>query len=299
MKILLTGGTGFIGQSLCAHLITQEHALTVLSRRPDKVSELCGKSVASINSINLLKPDDHFDAIINLAGEGIADARWTQQRKNQLLDSRVSVTHQLIDFVSTAERKPSVLISGSAIGYYGDQGDNILDEKGAFTDDFPHQLCAAWEETAKRAFDYDVRTCLLRTGLVIGKDGGFLKRMLLPFKLGLGGRIGDGKQWMSWVHREDLIEMIDYLLTESDANGVFNGTAPHPVTNEEFAQCLAKLLNRPALLPVPTLILKLTLGEMSTLLLGGQRVIPQRFLDAEFQFHFKTLEVALCEAIEK
>jgi len=299
MKILLTGGTGFIGQSLCARLITQGHTLTVLSRRPDKVPELCGKSVASISSIKLLKSDDHFDAIINLAGEGIADARWTQQRKNQLLDSRVGITHQLIDFVSIAESKPSVLISGSAVGYYGDQGDSILDEQGAFTDDFPHQLCAAWEQTAKRAADYEVRTCLLRTGLVIGKDGGFLKRMLLPFKLGLGGRIGDGKQWMSWVHREDLIGMIEYLLTESNANGVFNGTAPQPVTNREFSQCLAKLLNRPALLPVPALVLKLALGEMSTLLLGGQRVLPQRFIDAEFRFHFNTLEAALCEAIEK
>ena len=299
MKILLTGGTGFIGQSLCARLLAQEHALTVLSRRPDKVSELCGKSVALVNSIKLLKPDDHFDAIINLAGEGIANARWTHQRKNQLLDSRVGITHRLIDFVSIAESKPSVLISGSAVGYYGDQGDNILDEQGTFTDDFPHQLCAAWEQTAIRATDYEVRTCLLRTGLVIGKDGGFLKRMLLPFKLGLGGRIGDGKQWMSWIHREDLIGMIEYLLTETGANGVFNGTAPHPVTNQEFSQCLANLLKRPALLPVPALVLKLALSEMSTLLLGGQRVIPQRFIDAKFKFHFKTLGTALCEALEK
>ncbi len=299
MKILLTGGTGFIGQSLCARLLAQEHALTVLSRRPDKVLELCGKSVALVNSIKLLKPDDHFDAIINLAGEGIANARWTHQRKNQLLDSRVGITHQLIDFVSIAESKPSVLISGSAVGYYGDQGDNILDEQGIFTEDFPHQLCAAWEQTAIRATDYEVRTCLLRTGLVIGKDGGFLKRMLPPFKLGLGGRIGDGKQWMSWIHREDLIGMIEYLLTETGANGVFNGTAPHPVTNQEFSQCLANLLKRPALLPVPALVLKLALSEMSTLLLGGQRVIPQRFIDAGFKFHFKTLEAALCEALEK
>lgn len=299
MNILITGGTGFIGKPLCASLLKHGHLLTVLSRRPELVLKLCGDTVNAVDSLGTLTAEMHFDAIINLAGEGIADKRWSKQRKQQLLDSRIQTTNQMIAFISRAKQKPSVLVSGSAIGFYGDKGDELLTENSHITtsDDFAHQLCVEWEQAALKATDDGVRVCLLRTGLVVGNDGGFLQRMLTPFKLGLGGRIGDGQQWMSGVHRNDLIGMIDMLLTASDLNGVFNATAPNPVTNHAFTQTLAKVLKRPAVLTVPAIVLKLAMGEMASLLLGGQRVIPRRFLDHGYQFQFEHLESALSEVV--
>jgi uncharacterized protein len=297
MKILITGGTGFIGKELCKRLLQRGAQLTVLSRRPETVAERCGDQVAGLGSLAALTADDHFDAVINLAGEPIADARWTERRKRLLWESRVTLTEQLVDYFSRAQAKPKVLISGSAVGYYGDGGDRVLDEASAYTDDFSHRLCAAWEQAALKAGDYGVRVCILRTGLVIGKNGGFLQRLLPPFKLGLGGRLGDGRQWMSSVHRNDLIRMIEHLLDSPGSSGAYNGTAPHPVTNREFTQTLAKVLKRPALLPVPALVLKAALGELSVLLLGGQRVIPKRFLDEQFEFEFDTLEQALTDVL--
>ena len=299
MNILITGGTGFIGRPLCESLTKQGHKLTMLSRRPHLVPKLCGETVIPIASLDELTPDMHFDAIINLAGEGIADKRWSYQRKLQLLDSRIKVTEQLVEFISTSQLKPALLISGSAIGFYGDQGDKELNETSPASalNDFAQTLCLEWERTALKASDSGMRVCLLRTGLVIGQDGGFLQRMLMPFKLGLGGRIGSGQQWMSWVHRNDLIRMIEVLLDSNKLTGVFNGTAPNPVRNNEFTQTLAKVLKKPAYFPIPALLLKVVMGEMSSLVLGGQRVIPQRFLDQGFQFEFEHLEAALREVI--
>jgi uncharacterized protein (TIGR01777 family) len=299
MNILITGGTGFIGKPLCTSLVKHGHSLTVLSRRPELVPKLCGATVNAVDSLDALTAEMHFDAIINVAGEGIVDKRWSKQRKQQLLDSRIQTTNQLIAFISRARQKPSVLVSGSAIGFYGDQGDELLTENSQITtsDDFAHQLCVEWEQAARKASNEGVRVCLLRTGLVVGKGGGFLQRMLAPFKLRLGGRIGDGQQWMSWIHRNDLISMIDMLLNASDLNGIFNATTPNPVTNHEFTQTLAKVLRRPAVFPVPAIVLKLAMGEMASLLLGGQRVIPQRFLDHGYQFQFEHLESALSEVV--
>lgn len=297
MKILITGGTGFIGHQLCKNLLDHGHTVTVLSRRPEIVPSLCGQQVTAINSLSSLTPDQHFEVLINLAGEPIADARWTAARKQALWDSRITVTEQLMEYIAGAEKRPRALISGSAIGYYGDQENKLLDEDSEFADDFGHQLCAAWEQAAMKAAQYGVRVCIVRTGLVIGKNGGFLKRMLLPFKLGLGGRIGDGKQWMSWVHRNDLIAMIEHLANTPQAHGIYNGTAPNPVTNEEFTQCLATVLKRRAKLPMPAFPLKLLMGEMSTLLLGGQRVLPKRFQAEKFKFEFENLEQALNDVL--
>lgn len=294
MKILFTGGTGFIGKELCKRLLQRGEALTVLSRRPETVGERCGDQVAGLGSLAALTADDHFDAVINLAGEPIADARWTERRKRLLWESRVTLTEQLVDYIARAQAKPQVLISGSAVGYYGDGGDRLLDEASAYTDDFSHRLCAAWEQAALEA---GVRVCILRTGLVVGKNGGFLQRMLPPFKIGLGGRLGGGQQWMSWVHRNDLIRMIEHLLDSPGSSGAYNGTAPHPVTNREFTRTLAKALKRPALLPVPAAVLKVALGELSVLLLGGQRVVPKRFLGERFEFEFDTLEQALTDVL--
>ena len=298
MQILITGGTGFIGKTLCRRLSRSGHQLTVLSRQPpERVRHLCGDSVTPLPSLNELSPQTGFDAVVNLAGESIVAKRWTKARKKLLWDSRVGLTSELIDVIATAESKPGVMVSGSAVGYYGNRGDMVLDEDSDFSDDFGHRLCAAWEEQALRALDHGVRVCLLRTGLVIGKDGGFLRRMLPVFKLGLGGRIGDGRQWMSWIHLDDHVAMTEHLLDNSQLDGVFNATAPNPVTNREFTDCLARLLNRPAFFPVPASALKLVLGETAELLLGGQRVMPARLQRTQFRFRYESLQEALREAL--
>lgn len=297
MRILITGGTGFIGRSLCKTLSAVGHQLTVLSRNPRTVADKSGPGVAAISTLRDWTPDQHFDAIINLAGEPIFGRRWSDQRKQMLWDSRVTLTEQLISAIAQAEVKPAVLISGSAIGVYGDQGDTPLDETSSGHDGFSQQLCAAWEATARQAENLGVRVCLLRTGLVIGPKGGFLEPMLLPFKLGLGGRIGSGRQWMSWIHLADHIAITRTLLESPELHGAFNATAPHPVTNTEFTACLAKLLQRPALLPVPAALLKLGAGEMAELLLGSQRVLPKRLLAENFHFAFETLEPALRDVL--
>ena len=298
MKILITGGTGFIGTKLCEYLQGRGHHLTVLSRRPEKVPEICGEKVKAITSIDDLPPDDHYEAIINLAGEGIADARWSRTRKQILLDSRIKTTEKLLNFIERSKIKPDVMVSGSAVGFYGNQGDVVLDENSDAVDDFSHQLCEAWEQTAAGATELGVRVCIIRTGLVIDEGGGFLKRMLPAFKIGLGGRLGDGKQWMSWVHRDDLIRIIALLLINPKLQGAFNATAPNPVTNEQFTVCLAKLLKRPAPLPVPAKVLKILLGEMAELLLGGQQVLPKRLQENNFFFQYELLEDALKNALK-
>ncbi len=297
MKILMTGGTGFIGKKLCHVLLDKNHHLTVLSRTPEKVSSVCGESVESIKNIEQLTASDSFDAIINLAGEGVADARWSETRKQKLLDSRVNTTKQLVAYIEKANQKPKVLISGSAIGYYGNRSSIILTEESLPHEEFSHHLCALWESAALEAQKLGVRTCIIRTALVIGEDGGFLKRMLPLFKLGLGGSIGNGQQWMSWIHRTDLIAIIEMLLESNSLHGIFNVSSPEPVTNKEFSKTLAHVLNRPAVVSVPAFVLKILLGEMSTLLLGGQRVIPERLEQAGFEFQFKSLKQALKDVI--
>lgn len=293
MKILVTGGTGFIGQSLCPALLSKGHSVTVLSRYPNKVSSIFGDQIQQINSISLLSDDSHFDAIFNFAGAPIFTKRWTDERKQVLMKSRIYITQQLVEFIGRAKTKPSVLLSGSAVGFYGDQGDALLDESASGHDEFGHNLCAEWERTAEKAKENGVRVCLLRTGLVIGKNGGFLQPMILPFKLGLGGKLGSGTQWMPWIHMDDYVAICQALLDNNALKGIFNLTAPNPVTNSEFTSTLAKQLNRPVFFTVPGWALNLLLGEMSQLLLGSQRVIPKQILDSGYQFKYPNLEAAL------
>jgi uncharacterized protein len=297
MNILVTGGTGFIGSALTKSLTKQGHAVTVLSRNPDKVAKLCGPSVHAVGSLGLLSEEDSYQVIINLAGAPIIDARWTEARKQLIRFSRIGLTEQLIAFIGRMNVKPELLISGSAVGYYGNQGDTLLTEQSAPAEDFSGRLCADWEAAAKQAEPFGVRVCLIRTGLVIGQGGGFLQRMLLPFRLGLGGRLGDGRQWMPWVHRQDWIDIALAMMTDSTMQGAYNATAPNPVTNAEFTRLLAQCLNRPALLPVPTWLLKIMLGEMSELVLGGQRVMPERLLAQGFKFQYERLDAALNETL--
>lgn len=298
MRILITGGTGLIGRHLCAVLLAQGHELTVLSRRPKTVAPKCGNSVRAMASLDEWTPERTFDAVINLAGEPIVDAYWSVKRKQVLLDSRVRLTEKLVQRIAGAQQKPAVLLSGSAVGYYGNGGDTVLDEAMAAGHDFPAELCASWEKAARAAEQSGVRVCLLRTGLVLSKQGGLLGRMLLPFKLAMGARLGDGKQWMSWVHIDDYVAMVLRLLNDDSLNGAFNMTAPAPATNAEFTRTLAQTLHRPALFVAPSFALKLAMGERACLLLEGQRVLPKRLESSNFQFAHPRLEGALHDLLK-
>ncbi|MBA1323635.1 TIGR01777 family oxidoreductase [Pseudomonas plecoglossicida] len=294
MHILLTGGTGLLGRHLCRLWTGQGHRLTVCSRRPEQVPMLCGSGVRGIAQLDDLDADDPIDAVINLAGAPIADRHWTAARRNLLWASRITLTEQLLAWLQKREQRPEVLVSGSAVGWYGDGGERELTEASQpVKEDFASQLCIAWEETAQRAQALGIRVVLVRTGLVLASDGGFLSRLRLPFKLGLGGPLGSGRQWMPWIHIDDQIALIDFLMRHNDASGPYNACAPEPVRNRTFAKCLGKALHRPALLPVPALVLKAGLGELSTLLLGGQRARPTRLLAAGFTFRFNDLQSAL------
>lgn len=286
MKILITGGTGLIGKKLCAALLQQGHELTILTRRPAVVPTQC-KAIVSLNE---WKPETIYDAVINLAGEPIVDKSWTEKRKKCLWDSRVFLTQELVKHIDAANQKPNVLISGSAIGYYGNTGDVIVDETTFVGSDFGAELCSAWENEALKA---NIRTCILRTGLVLDSSGGIFKKMQLPFKLGLGGCIGDGKQWMSWIHIDDYVNIVIKLLDNEKAQGTYNMVAPEPVTNEQFTKTLAAKFFRPAFLNTPAWFLKLILGERAELVLGGQRVSSARTKELGYKFIYPNLETAL------
>ncbi|WP_372834677.1 TIGR01777 family oxidoreductase [Pontibacterium sp.] len=292
MNVLITGGTGFIGQAFIKW--RQPHGLnfTCITRNPKKAQKLFGDSVRAVTS--LMEVDgEKFDAVINLCGEPIADRRWSEKRKQLLRYSRLTMTHALVDWMAMSENKPSVFISGSAIGYYGTHtSDDLLVEASAVRQGFTHSLCADWEEEALRAGELGVRVCLLRTGIVLGK-GGALKKMLPAFRMGLGGPIGTGKQWMSWIHLQDELRAIDFLLRHQTLQGAFNLTAPEASQNRCFAEALGQALKRPAKLPLPPLVVELMLGEGAELLLEGQRVYPQRLMQAGFEFKYPELDDAL------
>ena len=297
MHILLTGGTGLIGRGLCAYWAEQGHRLTVWSREPGKVTRLCGVSVRGIGRLEELA-EEPLDAVVNLAGAPIADRPWSSKRKALLWASRIGLTEQLLAWLQGRTQRPALLLSGSAVGWYGDGGERELHEDTPqVTDDFAAQLCGAWEETALRAEELGLRVVLVRTGLVLSADGGMLKRLLLPFRLGLGGRLGDGRQWMPWVHIADQIALMDFLLQHGAARGPYNACAPQPVRNAEFARALGQALHRPAILPAPAFALRAGLGELSELLLGGQRAVPTRLLEAGFSFRFTHLDVALADLL--
>ncbi len=294
--ILITGGTGFIGQLLCHELHSLGHSVTVLSRRGDsEVQSLCGR-VGIIHQLSELPGLPRIDAVFNLAGEGIAEKRWTQHRKQQLWDSRVTLTDELVRQLKRCDALPEVLISGSAVGYYGDQGPRDVTEETEPRDEFTHRLCSAWEDAAMSLGD-ETRVCLSRTGLVVGGGGGFLQQMLPLFRLGLGGRLGNGQQYMPWIHRHDMVHGLIHLLETPQLSGAFNLTAPAPVTNAEFTQALARALHRPARLPVPPFALKLALGEMARLLLTGQKARPERLMESGYRFRYNGVDEALQEAV--
>ena len=292
MKILITGGTGFIGTALYNKLLNNKtNEITVLSRHPEQKKP----QVNSINSLNGLEKNTSFDVIINLAGEPIADKKWTKDQKQKIISSRIDTTENIIEYIKHSITKPKLLISGSAIGYYGiNQSNKDHDENDTFDESFSSELCKQWESAALQANTYGVRTCLLRTGIVLGKNGGALKKMLPPFKMALGGKIGSGEQWMSWIHLDDLVGIILHCIKQDSITGPINGTSPNPSTNNNFTKALGKALKRPTFMPMPKIVIKMLMGQMGVeLLLSGKKILPIKALEYGYQFQYPTLDRAL------
>ncbi|WP_115529380.1 TIGR01777 family oxidoreductase [Xanthomonas arboricola] len=295
MRLLITGGTGFIGQALCPALLHAGHQVSVLTRDPRRAS----RTLPGVTAVDTLD-GVQAEAVINLAGEPLAAGRWTDARKQRFRDSRLGITRQLHDWMAqqAPEQRPSVLISGSAVGYYGERGDTVLTEADPAGDDFSALLCRDWEAEAARIGTLGPRVSWVRTGIVLDRDGGALARMLPAFQLGGGGPFGNGRHWMSWIHRADMVALLVWLLQHGQP-GAYNATAPNPASNAEFARTLAKVLHRPALLALPAGLLRLGFGEMADLLLISQRVLPQRALDAGFRFQYPQLEPALRAILQR
>ena len=298
MDILVTGGTGFIGR----HFIQchPEHSYTILSRSIKSAEKLFRKfdNIKLISGLDHLKNLNDYDAVINLAGEPIVDKRWTDQQKEKICRSRWDITKSLVSLCNASDYPPEVFISGSAIGIYGETGDTpVSDSEPVKAHDFASTLCLKWEEHA-RSCGPDVRLILLRTGVVLGRKGGALAKMWLPFKLGMGGHIGHGQQYMSWIHLDDMVDIIAFLLNRRDLNGPFNLTAPEPVTNQALSQILAKAFGKRSWLHMPEKIIRWLMGESSVLLLASQKVTPNRLLEAGYRYKYSQCESAIYQIVK-
>ena len=298
MHIVVTGGTGFVGRALCKSLFQEGHRVTILTRNAREASHLLGAIVTAVewNGRERGVWEDcleDVDAVVNLAGASIAEARWTDKRKRLLIDSRVLTTRLLVEAMSRRSLPPQTLISASGIGYYGASDDRVLDEDAAPGRGFLADLCLAWEAEARRAAEFGTRVVSLRTGMVLEKDGGALPKMLLPFRIFAGGPVLPGTQWVSWIHRRDHIGLIQWALTTPGVSGPLNAVAPAAVTMHMFCEVLGRVLHRPSWLPVPGWVLQAALGEMATLLTTGQRVTSMKTLSGGYAFHYPTLEPAL------
>jgi uncharacterized protein len=296
VKIVVAGGTGFLGSPLTARLAADGHDVVVLTRRAGSVA---GARTA------VWTPDgsavgswaaelDEATAVVNLAGESIAGKRWSAAHKQEILDSRIRATRSLAVAIARAARPPSVLVSGSAVGYYGPRGDEVVTEATPPGRDFLARVCVQWEDEANRAAGPQTRVVSVRTGLVLERDGGALPKMLPPFKVGVGGPVGSGRQYWPWIHRADWIDLVRWSIDTESVTGPLNATAPNPVTNAEFAAALGRALRRPALIPAPAFALRLILGEMAdALLLSGQRAVPATAETLGFRFKYARLDDAL------
>ena len=293
-KILVTGGSGFIGQRLVPELERAGHTVTVLTRNIPKSQKL----FATTDCIEHLPEASqwNFDVVINLAGKNLFESRWNEQSKQEFCNSRINTTTHIINRIRDGATL-KLLISGSAIGYYGERDASILKEDAAAGNDFPAALCKHWEAAATEAQTLGVATAIIRTGVVLDPQGGAMQQLLPPFKMAVGGRLGSGKQWFSWISRRDYVDLLLFILKLSEANqdvsGVWNGTAPEPVTNQRFTQAVGKALRRPTAIPMPSWALKLIMGEAAQMLLTGQRVVPARALQEGFQFKDNAIESAM------
>jgi hypothetical protein len=296
MNFLITGATGFIGRKLVAELLARGDSVNYLGRgRGTTLDSRAafhpwdGKSVAPLDSVPRL------DAVIHLMGEPVAQ-RWTAQSKDRIRRSRVQTTRQLVSAIAALKHKPAVLISASAVGYYGNRGNEVLTEASMPGTGFLADVCINWEYEAARARQHGLRVVIIRIATVLGRDGGALPKMLPPFRWGVGGRFGNGRQWMSWIHAEDLMRLVLFTV-DTDVSGALNGASPQPVTNAEFTRTLARAVRRPAIFPIPRLALELTLGEMSTFLFESQRAVPSAVEKAGFQFNYPDLAQALPQLV--
>ncbi len=298
MKILITGATGFLGCRLCEIASQAGHTVVALSRNPQGARQRVPQLTEAFSWDSLTEALQGCEAVINLAGESIA-GRWTDAKKRAIRESRIEGTRNLVSALSRLSSRPKVLISASAVGYYGDRGEEMLTEDASPGADFIGTLCREWEREAAKAQDVGMRVVRLRTGLVLGTGGGALRTMLPVFKLGLGGPLGSGRQWWSWVHGDDAVGVIMHTLEKSDVSGPMNVTAPQPVRQREFAQILGRILRRPAFMPAPVFALKLVLGELSSELLSSRRVLPERLQQTGYRFRFAELEPALRDILLK
>jgi len=296
MKLVVTGATGFIGTALCARLLEQGHALTLFTRGSPRDAGSPAKRWLHWTPGALREWQtalNGVDGVINLAGEPIAETKWTHTQRRCIEKSRIDSTNSLVQGIAKAELRPKFLITASAVGYYGHRGDETVTEETPPGDDFLSRVCQDWEEEAKKAEQLGLRVICLCTGIVLGAGGGALKKMVWPFKFFVGGPLGSGQQWMSWIQLEDHVRLVLDLIDNPHASGPVNATAPNPVRNKEFCQTLGKVLHRPCWAPVPGLALRLALGEMADMLLTGQRVVPAAAQKLGFQFRYPTLEEAL------
>jgi uncharacterized protein len=301
MKILITGGTGLIGSELIKYLA--HHSIVLLTRDPVKAKQqlahLTPNYIEFISDLDCLKNLDDFDAVINLAGEPIADKRWGKTQKNIICNSRWELTQHIADLFNVSSNPPETFISASAIGYYGNQNHHIFDESlRVENDQFAHKVCARWEQIAQSAQSSKTRVCLLRTGIVLSSNRGALQKMLLPYKFGLGGPIGRGEQYMPWIHILDMVMAIVFILEHPMLHGPINVCSPHPVTNRTFSETLANTLQRPHLLFIPAWLISLIMGESASLLLDSIRANPKKLTQFGYEFQFPRLDQALKQLIQ-
>lgn len=296
MRVIITGGTGLIGRALTSSLAADDHEVYVLSRDPSRHVDL--PATAKLVQWDGLSPAgwqsivDGADAVVNLAGEGIADARWTDERKKRIYAGRINAGKAVIDALAAASVKPRVLVQASAVGYYGPHGDEVLTEASAPGKDFLAQVCFDWEASTAAAPRIGIRRPVIRTGIVLSNQGGAWPKIVLPFKLFAGGPMGDGRQYWPWIHMDDQIRAIRFVMQHADADGPFNLTAPEPLTNKDFAKTLGKVMRRPAFIPAPGVAIRIAFGEMATMLLDGQRALPRHLEMLGFQFTHPTAETA-------
>ena len=297
MRVIITGGTGLIGRALAADLTARGREVIVLSRSPERATNLPadvraerwdGRTAAGWGALA-----DGAEAIVNLAGENLAAGRWTPARRRTIRESRLQAGQAVVDAIQAAALKPRVLIQASAVGLYGPHGNETITEATAAGSDFLAQLCVAWEASTAAVEAWGVRRAIVRTGIVLSASGGALPRLVLPFRFFAGGRLGSGRQWYPWIHQVDEVAAIRFLLDTEATTGAFNLTAPNPLTNKALAHVIGKVLGRPALAPAPTLALRLFMGDMATIVLDGQRALPARLLEAGYQFRFSSAEAAL------
>lgn len=308
MKIIISGGTGLIGSNLTADLSRNNHEIVILTRSPHRAPEFS-------NNVNFQKWDgEHVgswiqslngaDVVVNLAGESIAGkgffpSPWTEERRKRIRQSRINIGQALAQGIKEVDHKPQVFIQASAIGYYGTLKNKVVTENNPPGSDFVAKTCIEWENSTKVVEDFGVRRIVTRFGIVLSTEGGALPRLLLPFKFFVGGPMGSGEQWYSWIHMDDVCNALRYLMKQPDKNGAFNLTAPHPVKNKTFARILGKVLSRPSIFPIPGFLMRSLFGDVANVVLEGQRVVPQRLSNMDFTFQFPALEIALRDLLDR